>query len=71
MNTRKFGLKLLKKAQKLKRFHPELREGQAIIIQLCRMNERYFRNLPNECNCYEDDSKIPALLQYIASKKIK
>ena len=23
------------------------------------------------CNCYEDDSKIPALLQYIASKKIK
>ena len=47
MNTRKFGLKLLKKAQELK------------------------RNLPNECNCYEDDSKIPALLQYIASKKIK
>ena len=71
MNTRKFALRLLKKAKELKKFHPEIREGQAIIIQLCRMNESYFKKLPNECNCFEDDSKIPILLEYIASKKIK
>ena len=48
MNPRKFALTLLKKAKDLKKFNPDLREGQAIIIQLCRMNQKYFLDLPIE-----------------------
>ena len=70
MNPRKFALTLLKKAKDLKKFNPDLREGQAIIIQLCRMNQKYFLDLPNEYNCL-DDSKIPALLEYISTLKKK
>ena len=71
MNPRKFALTLLKKAKDLKKFNPDLREGQDIIIQLCRMNQKYFLDLPNEYNCFEDDSKIPALLEYISTLKKK
>lgn len=69
MNSRKFALTLLKKAKDIKKFNPELREGQAIIIQLCRMNQKYFLDLPNEYNCFEDDSKIPDLLEYLSKLK--
>jgi hypothetical protein len=35
------------------------------------MNQKYFLDLPNEYNCFEDDSKIPALLEYISTLKKK
>lgn len=59
--------KILRQAEIMRRAHPELRHGQAMMNALFYENREVYEMIqPTESNCFYEDKKIPAFLSKLA-----
>jgi len=58
---------LKKRADKIKRAHKDMRYGQSLMVALSFENKFVYEQVqPTESNCFYEEKKIPAFLDFIS-----